>query len=175
MGSAARARSIESVRAIDTTIAGGLPVAVNTTISKLNQNMFWKLRDFLMEHGVFSWQIQVATASGSMSENQDLMVPPEDFLSLVSCIADMCKLNTRKFNVRPSDDSGTTAVWKAFCGGRTMSFPSGLDAGRAARSSVSRAMAMSRDVSLSHRPDTGKRDSSRGICEMKAFGSYGLV
>ena len=119
-----RAGSFEKVvRAIDTTIASGLPVAVNTTISKLNQHMFWKLRDFLIEHGVFSWQIQVATASGTMSENQDLMVPPGDFLSLVSRVADMCRLNTRKFIVRPSDDIGYYGVTEGVLRGENNELP----------------------------------------------------
>lgn len=94
------------VRAIDDTVACGFPVAVNTTISKLNHAMFEELRAFLIEHGVFSWQIQVATPTGNMGEHGDLVVPPEDWISLVPRIAALCKLNTREFYVRPSDDIG---------------------------------------------------------------------
>jgi MoaA/NifB/PqqE/SkfB family radical SAM enzyme len=55
------------VGAIDRSVKAGLPVAVNTTITKLNQNMFWRLKDFLVEHGVFGWQLQFATPTGNMS------------------------------------------------------------------------------------------------------------
>src|SRR5512142_1619804 len=39
------------VAAIDACVAAGLPVAVNTTVNKLNLRQLRKLRDFILEHG----------------------------------------------------------------------------------------------------------------------------
>jgi len=39
--------------------------AVNTTINRLNQGLLKQMRQFLLDHGVFGWQLQFATASGT--------------------------------------------------------------------------------------------------------------
>jgi MoaA/NifB/PqqE/SkfB family radical SAM enzyme len=56
------------VRAIDMCVAAGMRTAVNTTINRLNQGSLKEMRTFLMEHGAFAWQPQLATASGNMGE-----------------------------------------------------------------------------------------------------------
>jgi hypothetical protein len=61
------------VRAIDMCVAAGMRTAVNTTINRLNQGSLKEMRTFLMEHGVFAWQPQLATASGNMGEHRDLV------------------------------------------------------------------------------------------------------
>jgi radical SAM protein with 4Fe4S-binding SPASM domain len=94
------------VAAIDRTAAAGFPVAVNTTITKLNQNMFHELRGFLIAHGVFAWQLQFATPTGNMGDHRDIVVGAEDFLWLVPRIAEICRSNTPKFFARGSDDVG---------------------------------------------------------------------
>ena len=94
------------VAAIDACVAGGLPVAVNTTVNKLNQRMLRPLRDFVAERGVFSMQVQLATPSGNMSEHRDLVVDPADLVWLVPELAAICRLNTRKFFAVAADDIG---------------------------------------------------------------------
>ena len=94
------------VAAIDACVAGGLPVAVNTTINKLNQHLVRKLRDFIAERGAFSMQIQLATPSGTMSEHPDLVVDPADLVSLVPELASICRQNTRRFFAVAADDIG---------------------------------------------------------------------
>jgi radical SAM protein with 4Fe4S-binding SPASM domain len=94
------------VAAIDACVAGGLPVAVNTTVNKLNQRILRPLRDFMAERGVFSMQVQLATASGNMGLHRDLVVDPADLVWLVPELAAICRLNTRKFFAVAADDIG---------------------------------------------------------------------
>src|ERR1017187_2654510 len=67
---------------IDACVAGGLPVAVKTTVTQLNQHMLRPLRDFIAARGVFSMQVQLATPSGTMGLHRDLVVDPADLLWL---------------------------------------------------------------------------------------------
>jgi len=94
------------VAAIDACVAGGLPVAVNTTVNKLNQRILRQLRDFIAERGVFSMQVQLATPSGNMGLHRDLVVDPADLVWLVPELAAICRLNTRKFFAVAADDIG---------------------------------------------------------------------
>ena len=94
------------VAAIDACVAGGLPVAVNTTVNKLNQGILGPLRDFIAERGAFSMQVQLATPSGNMGQHRDLVVDPADLVWLVPELAAICRLNTRKFFAVAADDIG---------------------------------------------------------------------
>jgi radical SAM protein with 4Fe4S-binding SPASM domain len=94
------------VAAIDACVAGGLPVAVNTTVNKLNQSILRPLRDFIAERGAFSMQVQLATPSGNMGLHRDLVVDPADLVWLVPELAAICRLNTRKFFAVAADDIG---------------------------------------------------------------------
>ena len=87
------------VRAIDMCVAAGMRTAVNTTINRLNQGSLKELRTFLMEHGVYAWQPQLATASGNMGEHRDLVVRPEDLLWLVPQIAELCRIDCPQFEM----------------------------------------------------------------------------
>jgi radical SAM protein with 4Fe4S-binding SPASM domain len=97
---------VKVVRAIDLSVAAGLPVAVNTTINRLNQGQLKSLRQFLMDHRVFAWQLQFATATGNMGEHKEMVSPPEDLLWLVPQIAELCRINCPEFKIYPSDDIG---------------------------------------------------------------------
>jgi len=94
------------VAAIDVCVAGGLPVAVNTTVNKLNQRMLRPLRDFIAERGAFSMQVQLATPSGNMGLHRDLVIDPADLVWLVPELAAICRSNTRKFFAVAADDIG---------------------------------------------------------------------
>lgn len=94
------------VSAIEACVAGGLPVAVNTTVNRLNQSSLRQLRDFVRDKGAFSMQIQLATPSGNMGDHRDLVVDPVDLLWLVPEIASLCRQNTRKFFTVGADDIG---------------------------------------------------------------------
>jgi radical SAM protein with 4Fe4S-binding SPASM domain len=87
------------VRAIDTTVAAGMGVGVNTTINRLNRHQLPELRKYLMDHGVFGWQVQLATPSGNMGEHRDLLLPPEDLLWLVPQIAELCRIPCPEFEI----------------------------------------------------------------------------
>jgi radical SAM protein with 4Fe4S-binding SPASM domain len=87
------------VRAIDMSVAAGLRTGVNTTIHRLNRSLLPQLRTFLMEHGVFGWQVQLATPAGNMEAHRDLLLPPEDLLWLVPQIAEMCRIPCPEFEI----------------------------------------------------------------------------
>jgi radical SAM protein with 4Fe4S-binding SPASM domain len=94
------------VSAIEACVAGGLPVAINTTVNRLNQHTLRELRDFVRDKGAFSMQIQLATPSGNMGDHRDLVVDPADLVWLVPEIAALCRQNTRKFFAVGADDIG---------------------------------------------------------------------
>lgn len=94
------------VAAIEACVAGGLPVAVNTTVNRLNQHLLRELRDFVRDKGAFSMQIQLATPSGNMGSHRDLVVDPADLIWLVPEIAALCRQNTRSFFAVGADDIG---------------------------------------------------------------------
>jgi radical SAM protein with 4Fe4S-binding SPASM domain len=94
------------VAAIDRTVSAGFPVAVNTTITRLNYRMFGELRDFLIARGVFAWQLQFATPTGNLADHRDIVIDAADFLWLIPQIARICRANTPKFCARASDDVG---------------------------------------------------------------------
>jgi radical SAM protein with 4Fe4S-binding SPASM domain len=94
------------IAAIEACVRGGLPVAVNTTVNKLNLRQLRPLRDFIALRGAFSMQIQLATPSGNMGEHRDLVVDPADLVWLVPELADICRQNTRKFFAVAADDIG---------------------------------------------------------------------
>jgi radical SAM protein with 4Fe4S-binding SPASM domain len=94
------------VAAIDACVAGGLPVAVNTTINKLNVRQLRRLRDFVAARGAFSMQVQLATPSGNMGEHRDLVMDPADLTWFVPELASVCRANTRKFFAVAADDIG---------------------------------------------------------------------
>ena len=94
------------VRAIDICVAAGMRTAVNTTINRLNQGLLKQMRQFLLDHGVFGWQLQFATASGNMEAHCDLVSPPEDLLWLVPQIAEMCRIDCPEFKIYPAHNIG---------------------------------------------------------------------
>lgn len=94
------------VAAIEACVAGGLPVAINTTVNRLNQRCLRELRDFVRDKGAFSMQIQLATPSGNMDSHRDLVVEPGDLVWLVPEIAALCRQSTRAFFTVGADDIG---------------------------------------------------------------------
>jgi len=94
------------VAAIDACVAGGLPVAVNTTVNKLNQHCLRELREFVIAHGAFSMQVQLATPSGNMGQHRDLVLDAADLVWLVPELAVLCRKNSPKFFTAAADDIG---------------------------------------------------------------------
>jgi len=66
-----------------------MPVSIVSHVNKLNCQHLPELRDFLAELGIASWQIQLGIPSGSMRDNRELVMQPEDLLWLVPLIAEM--------------------------------------------------------------------------------------
>jgi radical SAM protein with 4Fe4S-binding SPASM domain len=94
------------IAAIDACVTGGLPVAINTTVNRLNQGILRKLAAFIKARGAFSWQVQLATPSGNMGAHRDLVIDPVDLLWIVPELAELCRANSPQFFVAPADDIG---------------------------------------------------------------------
>ena len=94
------------IDAIDLSVASGMPTAVNTTINRRNRKSLPRMRQLLMEHGVFAWQLQIGTPTGNLSEHPDLVLPPEDLLWLVPQIAELRTLPDSPLAIHPADDIG---------------------------------------------------------------------
>ncbi len=92
--------------AVAACVAGGLPVAINTTVHRANQHCLRQLRDFVRDQGAFSMQIQLATPAGNMVSHRDLVVDPADLVWLVPEIAALCRQSTRQFFAVGADDIG---------------------------------------------------------------------
>lgn len=103
-------RRVESYRrvveAIDVSISMGMPVSVVTHINTMNYKDLRQLRRFLGEHGVASWQLQLGIPSGSMCENQQLVIQPEDLLWLIPEIAEMRTEPETRPSIFPADNVG---------------------------------------------------------------------
>ena len=95
-------------KALDAAVAcgrQGLKASVVTTITKRNLPELEKMRDVLAEHGVLRWQLQLGTPTGNMADHPDLVLRPEDMLTIVPLIASMCRDN-KKPKVYPGHDIG---------------------------------------------------------------------
>lgn len=77
--------SVESCR------AAGVHASAVTTIYRRNLDELEALRDVLREHGVERWQLQVGTPTGNLADHPDLVIAPEDMLTLVPRIAKLCR------------------------------------------------------------------------------------
>ena len=95
------------VEAIDVSISMGMPVSIVSHINTLNYKKLRQFRRLLAKHGVSAWQVQLGIPSGSMCENQELVIQPEDLLWLIPEIANM----RSEPETRPA-----TVVWR-FCRG----------------------------------------------------------
>ena len=71
--------------------AAGLHASVVTTIFRRNLEELEALREVLRDHGVERWQIQVGTPTGNLADHPDLVIPPEEMLTLVPRVAKMCR------------------------------------------------------------------------------------
>ncbi len=94
------------VRGIELCVAEEMPTSVVTHINRLNMHELPEFRDFLGEHGVASWQVQLGVPSGNMSDWQELVIAPEELLWLVPQIAELRGDGASEPIVCPSDNIG---------------------------------------------------------------------
>ncbi|MFH1130818.1 MAG: radical SAM protein, partial [Pseudomonadota bacterium] len=94
------------VAAIDLCVGAGIPTSVVSHVNQYNAKTLFEFRAFLAEHCVSSWQIQLGTPSGTMSEHEDLVIQPEDLLWLVPQIAEMRADKVVRPIIFPADNVG---------------------------------------------------------------------
>ncbi|MBI5531934.1 MAG: radical SAM protein [Deltaproteobacteria bacterium] len=83
----------------------GLKASVVTTITRRNLPELERMRDVLRDHGVLRWQLQLGTPTGNMADHPDLVLQPEDMLTVVPLIAAMCR-DKKLPKVYPGHDIG---------------------------------------------------------------------
>ncbi len=91
--------------AIASALRAGIHTSVVTTITRANMASLEAFREMLAQHGVERWQVQLGTPTGNMRDHWDLVIQPEDVLTLVPMIAKMCRDNRRP-KVYPGHDVG---------------------------------------------------------------------
>jgi len=83
------ARALQSVR--DFTEAG-MPVAVLTTVNRLNLDRLDEVRLRVVDAGATQWRLQLAKPMGNLADHDDLVISPIDILTLLPELARMKRL-----------------------------------------------------------------------------------
>jgi radical SAM protein with 4Fe4S-binding SPASM domain len=83
------------LKAFDACRSVDLPISAVTTIYRRNLKEIEKLKEFLHEEQVRSWQLQIGTPAGNMKENMELVIEPEDLLEIVPLLAKLRKQKSR--------------------------------------------------------------------------------
>jgi radical SAM protein with 4Fe4S-binding SPASM domain len=76
---------------VDQCIEAGMIVSAITMINRRVLPELDDLRKLLADHGIKRWQIQLGTPTGNMADNQDLVIEPEDLLTIMPKVAQMCR------------------------------------------------------------------------------------
>ncbi|MBI2896953.1 MAG: radical SAM protein [Deltaproteobacteria bacterium] len=71
--------------------AAGLPVAVLTTVNRRNLVLLPEVRRIVMEAGAGQWRLQLAKPMGTMDEHRDIVIRPEQLLTLIPMLARLKK------------------------------------------------------------------------------------
>lgn len=95
----------KALEAFDICAKVGLKCSVVTTITRRNLPELEGMREVLASHGVLRWQLQLGTPTGNMADHPDLVLKPEDMLTIVPLIARMCR-DKQKPKVYPGHDIG---------------------------------------------------------------------
>lgn len=70
----------------------GLGTSIITTVMSANINELEKIYDFTVENGIDVWQLQLAAPMGNASENNDLIIQPEQIPYIIEFIKNKNKL-----------------------------------------------------------------------------------
>ncbi|MBM4397785.1 MAG: radical SAM protein [Deltaproteobacteria bacterium] len=94
------------IAAIDGCAAARFPVSAVTHVNRRNAEQLRDLADLLASRRVSSWQVQLGIPSGSLRDNRDLVIQPEDMLRLVPLVADLRTSLRGRMEVCPADNIG---------------------------------------------------------------------
>jgi MoaA/NifB/PqqE/SkfB family radical SAM enzyme len=67
----------------------GVPVAVMTTLNRLNMPMMGQIRQMAMDLGASLWRLQLGKPMGAMRDRDDLVLRPRDIATLIPTLARM--------------------------------------------------------------------------------------
>jgi radical SAM protein with 4Fe4S-binding SPASM domain len=97
--------------------SNGIRVGAVTSLMNFNCRDLSRLYDFLVDHGVDVWQLQLVSAMGKLSSRQDLAVTPRQVARITDFIRD--KSQERKMLVIAADSIGYFDQNEAYIRGRT--------------------------------------------------------
>lgn len=80
----------------------GVPVAVITTVSRLNLEHLATIHDLVAEAGTRDWRVQIAKPMGTMKENNELVIEPAQLPRLISSIVALKKRGKMHLHVGDS-------------------------------------------------------------------------
>ncbi len=93
------------IECIDDCRDNDFTVSVITTVHRRNLDELDELAELLTAHGVDRWQLQLGNPMGFMADNRDLCIHPEDVLTVVPKIAQLCR-KMKKPRVYPGHNIG---------------------------------------------------------------------
>jgi radical SAM protein with 4Fe4S-binding SPASM domain len=93
-----------AIGAMDILREKGILVSAITQVNKINFRVLDKIRDFVFGHGVYAWQIQLATPWGRLAKTPKLIFTPKDYMELMKYIVGQKKLYGEK--IVAADDIG---------------------------------------------------------------------
>jgi radical SAM protein with 4Fe4S-binding SPASM domain len=79
------------LRALDVMKRMGMPSSVVTSLMKDNLPQLPAMHDLLVEHGVMSWQVQIAMPMGHFARHRDRVVDPEQVPGIIDFAHDVMK------------------------------------------------------------------------------------
>jgi len=98
-GDGAFARSLESVADFN---HAGMRVGIMTTVNQLNFSRLEEVRQIAIDAGASMWRLQLAKPMGNLSDHDDWVIEPEQFLELIPLLARLKKEGEIQLNVGDS-------------------------------------------------------------------------
>ncbi|MCU0660932.1 MAG: radical SAM protein [Myxococcota bacterium] len=90
------------IRAMDASVAAGLPWASVTFINSLNLRQLGDMYELLANHGAFAWQVQLGSDMGNLREHPDLHLDKRSLPALESILADIVRRGRMRVDIADS-------------------------------------------------------------------------
>jgi radical SAM protein with 4Fe4S-binding SPASM domain len=108
-----------AVSALEAAAELGLSPSVNTQLTRGIVPYLRDFADFLMDHGVRSWQVQLTVPAGRAADRPELIVQPFDLVELMPMLADIFRAGVaRGMLVQPGNNIGFFGpyeeMWRGF-------------------------------------------------------------
>ena len=92
----------QTMASIDAFRDAGVKIAIITTVSRLNLDYLPATHDLVAAAGTRDWRIQIAKPMGTMKENDELVISPEELPRLINAIVNLKQRRRMNFHVGDS-------------------------------------------------------------------------